>query len=161
MPSRKKCKCKELPNVIEGTSSKGPSRHLVEIDRKSPPPALRGVGVTETGVELSSKYPVYLMKCGVCEQLWQCDAPTGIKVYCVPENWTARCIKVDIEVDWQNFDCTPIRINELVKRQDGHSDERCMNVTGKLLWMNMRCTNNALKGKAFCEFCLYHAMKDW
>ncbi len=161
MGSRKRCKCNTLPDVVEGTSSKAPSRHLVQLDMKAPPPALASVGVAELGFSLSKNYPVYLMKCDICGQLWQCDAPTGIKQYCVPSNWTARCIKLITEENWKNFDCTPIRIQQLVIREGGHSESRCKNVVGKLLWKNLRCKRKTLKNKAFCEYCLYHTMKDW
>ncbi len=160
MTSRKRCKCASLPEVIEGTSSKGPSRHLLELDKKSPPPALRALGIKEVGVELPSKYPVYLMQCQVCNQLWQCDAPTGIRAYCVPQNWTARCIKLETAENWQNFDCTPIRVHQLVIRQGGHSDRQCRNRKKSFFGFRAKCKNKALSNKEFCEHCLYHTMKD-
>jgi hypothetical protein len=150
-----------LPNVIEGTSSKGPSRHLEELDVKAPIPALTNAGVESLGFPISEKYPTYLMKCSVCSQLWQCDAPAGIKSYCAPSNWTARCIKIESQENWKQFDCTPVRIAQIVCREGGHSQKRCEKVVGKLLWANLRCKNKAVRNKALCEFCLFHTMGDW
>lgn len=137
----RKCKCATLPEVVKGSFSKPPSKHLEVVEEKGPPPALRPY--------VSARYPTYLMRCAACGQLWQCDAPKA-KIYGVPDNWTLRCLKLATTKNWQSFDCTSLRVKQIAVEAGGHGTEVCQ---------SSGCKNPVVLNKAFCESCLFHVMK--
>lgn len=82
-----------------------------------------------------------LNRCPECEQLWHIDIAKA--------NQVGLCVKVDSESQWKALDMTQTRIQLMVNNHGGLSFETCR-------WK--QCTNNCVKGLAFCPQHAYFEM---
>lgn len=138
MPSTSlKCKCKSLPQIVLGRTTKLPTRHFEVITTKPHPSnPFAGAGASRTWVTLG--------RCEVCGQLWQADAWSRNVGW---TSWPQLCIKIDAEQGWTDFDDRRLRLAYFPEMVNG--------LAGTCA--TPKCGDMAVEGMAACANCACQA----